>query len=269
MALTLNLEKSTKALVLNLQKAGIMIPPVLEVALFMDVSGSFDDEHRAGITDKLVTRLTPWGLTFDPDKKMDFFTFSNGAASVQEVGSVDANNYYGYIPRQFFNVNIDDYPNGIPNGISGRIPGYNGGTAYSHLIERALKHFGWAGDTVKKAGFFGGLMGKKDQVIQGAKKRSLVIIVTDGDNNETGDKDRTLQVLRDSEARGDKVYYLFLGISNQGSSFPFLEKLGDKFSNTGFVNIKNLRKFVEQSDDELNEQLLDAELLKWFAEGVQ
>lgn len=253
MALTLNLEKSTKALVLNLQKAGIMMPPVLDVAFFMDVSGSFDDEHRDGITDALLSRLTPWGLAFDPDKKMDVFTFSNGSASVHEVGAINEHNYSRFVQTR----------------IIGKVPGYNGGTAYSHLVERALKHFGWMGDTVKKAGFFGGLMGKKDQVIQGARKRSLVIIATDGDNNESGDKERTLQVLRDSEARGDKVYYLFLGISNQGSSFPFLEKLGDKFSNTGFVNIKNLRQFVEQSDDALNDQLLDSELLAWFAESGQ
>lgn len=251
MALTLNLQKSTQALVLNLQKAGIMTPPVLDVAFFMDVSGSFDDEHRQGITDALLSRLTPWGLAFDPDKKMDVFTFSSGAGSVHEVGAINEQNY-----SRFVQTRIID-----------KVPGYNGGTAYSHLIERALKHFGWTGDTVKKAGFFGGLMGKKDQVIQGARKRSLVIIATDGDNNESGDKDRTLQVLRDSEARGDKVYYLFLGISNQGSTFPFLDKLGDKFSNTGYLNIKNLRHFVEQSDDELNQQLLNPELLAWFAES--
>jgi hypothetical protein len=253
MALTLNLEKSTQALVLNLQKAGIMTPPVLDVAFFMDVSGSFDDEHRDGITDTLLTRLTPWGLAFDPDKKMDVFTFSSGAGSVHEVGPIDARNYAGF----------------VQNRIIEKVPGYNGGTAYSHLIERALKHFGWAGDTVKKAGFLGSLMGRKDQVIAGAKKRSLVIIATDGDNNESGDKERTLRVLRDSEARGDQVYYLFLGISNQGSTFPFLEKLGDMFSNTGYLNVKNLRRFVEQSDDELNEQLLNPELLAWFGESGQ
>lgn len=253
MALTLNLEKSKNALILNLQKAGIMTPPVLDVAFFMDVSGSFDDEHRDGITDTLLTRLTPWGLAFDPDKKMDVFSFSSGAGSVHEVGAINENNF-----ARFVQTRIID-----------KVPGYNGGTAYSHLIERALKHFGWAGEVVKKAGFFGGLLGRKDQVVQGAKKRSLVIIATDGDNNEYGDKDRTLQVLKESEARGDQVYYLFLGISNQGSTFPFLEKLGDKFSNTGYLPIPNLRQFIQLSDDELNEKLLNPELLAWFAKGGQ
>ncbi len=248
MSLQLNLEKATTSLKLSLEKVGVSTPPALDVAFFLDVSGSFDDEHREGITDSLLTRLVPWGLAFDPDKKMDVFTFSNGAASVYEVGAINESNYHRYVQEKIIE----------------RVPGYDGGTAYSHLIERALKHFGWAGDTIKKAGFFGGLMGKKDEVIKAAKKRSLVIVATDGDNNEAGDKERTMKVLRESQQRGDQVYYLFLGISNQGSTFPFLDKIGDAFNNTGYLNIKNLRQFVGQSDEQLNEALLNKELIDWL-----
>lgn len=248
MSLQLNLTKATTSLKLSLQKAGVVTPPALDVGFFMDVSGSFDDEHRDGVTDSLLTRLVPWGLAFDPDKKMDVFTFSNGAHSVHEVGSIDESNYFQF----------------VQNRIIDRVPGYNGGTAYSHSIERSLKHFGWAGDTVKKAGWLGGLMGKKDEVIKGARKRSLVIIATDGDNNEPGDKERTMRVLRDSQNRGDQVYYLFLGVSNQGSTFPFLEKLGDAFNNTGFVNIKDLHSFVGMSDEDLNATLISNELIEWM-----
>lgn len=245
MALELNLEKSTKTLALCLEKAGIVTPPALEVGFGLDVSGSFEDEHLAGITDLLLTRLVPWGLLFDPDKKLDVFTFSNGASHVADVGPVDANNFRGFVQSKIVN----------------KVPGWNGGTDYSYLIERMLANFGWAGEIVKKAGFFGKLMGKKDEVVAGAKKRSLVIIATDGDNQ---DKQRTLDVLRASEARGDQVYFLFLGISNQGSRFPFLESIGDQFSNTGFVSIPNLRQFVQMSDEEINQRLIGDELLAWF-----
>jgi hypothetical protein len=246
MVLELNLEKEAKALVLCLEKAGIIVPN-LDVGFAMDVSQSFEDEHDDGTTEVLLTRLVPWGLTFDPDKKLDVFTFSNGRASVQDVGPIDATNYKGFVRRNIIGVT-----------------GYNGGTAYSHVLEGFLEHFGWK-DKVKKAGFLGSLFGKKDEVVHGEQKPSLVIIATDGDNNEHGDKERTLQVLRDSEARGDKVYFLFLGISNQGSTFPFLEKLGDKFSNTGFVAIPDLRKFNAMSTEDLNELLIGEELLQWFA----
>lgn len=245
MSMKLNLEKATGALKLSLEKAGVIKVPNLEVGVAMDVSGSFDDEHREGVTDSLLTRLVPWGLTFDPDKKLDVFTFSDSAERVQNVGSVDANNYFGYVQDR----------------IIGKVKGYNGATDYSYVIEALLKHFGWAGDTVKKAGFFGGLMGKKDEVVKGAKKRSLVIVITDGDN---ADKQRTMQVLKQSEDRKDEVYFLFLGISNQGVQFPFLDKIGDAFGNTGFKKITNLRQFVQKTDEEINEYLIDNELLTWL-----
>lgn len=261
MSMKLNLEKSTQALVLNLQKAGIMTPPNIEVEALVDVTGSFDDEHRDGTVDSLLTRLYPWAAAFDPDKKMGVHSFAQGANGVQLLGDLTESNYYGYLPRVIFNVNIDDYPRGIPDSIKARQSNYGYGTDYSYGIEAKLKHLGWAGDTVKKAGFMGGLFGKKDQVVAGAKKRSLVIVITDGDNS---DKDRTRQVLRESEARKDEVYFLFLGVANGGSTFPFLERLGDEFGNTGFVAIKNLKQFVALSDDQLNDLLLDEELLTWL-----
>ena len=87
MALTLNLQKSSSTLKLSLQKSGIHSMPVLDMAMVLDVSGSFEDEHLDGTTTDLLTRLAPWGLTFDPDKKIDILTFSNGAASAHLVGA--------------------------------------------------------------------------------------------------------------------------------------------------------------------------------------
>ena len=243
----LNLDKSTKALKLSLEKKGISAP-ALDVAIAMDVSGSFEDEHEDGTTELLLTRLVPWGLTFDPDRKLDVFTFSNGAGSVQNDGPMDAGNYQGFVRSRVIGV-----------------PGYNGGTGYSHVIEAFLRHFGWIDTVVKKSGFFGSLLGRKDEVVSGEKKPSLVIIGTDGDNNEPGDKERTMRVLRESEARRDQVYFLFLGISNQGSTFTFLETLGDKFGNTGFVPIPNLRKFNALDDEALNAYLIKDELRDWLA----
>lgn len=244
MALQLNLEKSAQKLVLSLEKAGVVKPPVLEVGFGLDVSGSFEDEHRDGSTTKLLTRLIPWGLAFDPDRKLDVFTFSNGARHVHHVGEVNEHNHESYVARNIIE----------------RVPGWNCGTDYSYMLERALEHFGWSRQ-VKKAGLFGRLMGRQDEVVTGERKASVIFVATDGEN---ADKERTLEVLRASEARNDKVYFIFLGISNQGSRFPFLETLGDRFNNTAFVPVSNLREFIEMSDEALNEQLIGDELLEWF-----
>lgn len=247
MSLVLNLTKFDEAkqsLSLCLQKVGILHPPAVDLSFHLDVSGSFEDEHRSGLTNALLTRLVPWGLLFDPDQKLDVHTFSNGAASAKHIGSVNAENYHHY----------------VENHIVDRVPGWCGGTDYSYSLEDGLRSFGWIDNQEKKASFFGRLVGQKDQEKR-EKKRSLVIFVTDGDNS---DKDRTIKVLQESEARGDQVYFLFIGVSNQGSKFPFLEKIGDMFSNTGFVGISNLQQFLNKTDDELNQILLDEELLDWF-----
>jgi hypothetical protein len=244
MALTLNLEKSKASLQLCLQKAGVSQLPQLELAFILDVSGSFVDEHKEGITNDLLTRLVPWGLSFDPDKKLDVITFSNGPASVHSVGSVNESNYEGYVAREI----ID------------KVPGWCGATDYSYALEEALRAFGWMAG--KQPGLFGRLMGKKAETK--ARKRSLVIFVTDGDN---ADHARTMEVLKASEERKDEIYFLFIGISNQGSKFPFLDKIGDAFHNTGYISIKNLRAFVKQTDDEINARLLTTELTQWLQRG--
>ncbi|GBG14273.1 uncharacterized protein NMK_1839 [Novimethylophilus kurashikiensis] len=242
MALVVNLEKSAQALVLSLEKAGITQPPILEVGFGLDVSKSFEDEHRSGITDVLLTRLVPWGLAFDPDKKLDCFTFSDGPAHVCDVGPVDASNYQGFIPRKVVN----------------KVIGWNGGTDYSYLLEKMLTHFGWR--QPEQPGFIKRLFGAKP-VETVEKRRSLIIVATDGDNY---DPDRTRMVLEESQARKDEVYFLFLGISNQKVKFEFLRSIGDVFDNTGFVRIEDLHGFVEKSDEELNELLITDELLSWL-----
>lgn len=86
-------------------------------------------------------------------------------------------------------------------------------------------------------------------------------MATDGANN---DQQRTVNVLRASQARGDAVYFLFLGVSNGDSRFPFLESIGREFNNTGFISIANLKKFVEMSDDEINDLIISDELKAWM-----
>ncbi len=244
--LKLNLEKGKEALKLNLQKRGITTAPKADLAFVLDVSGSFDDEHRDGITQRLLERLVPWGMLLDPDQKLDVLTFSDGPSHAHHVGDITPDTTAGYIEK---NV-IDE------------VPGYNGGTDYSYVLEKAMQTFGWMPSEAKKAGFLGRLMGQKDQPAGSAeKRRSIVLFVTDGDN---GDKARTEQVLAASEARKDDIYFLFIGISNQGGSFPFLKKIGDRFSNTGLVVINDLKGFLAKTDDQMNDELIGDELVTWF-----
>ena len=242
MPLQLNLEKSQAALKLCLEKVGIAQPPKMDMGVGLDVSGSFDDEHQDGTTNLLVSRLVPWGLTFDPDGKLDLATFSDGARHVQMVESVTAKNYENFVKRHVIR----------------KVAGWGGGTTYSHVMHRFLEEFGWI--QPDKPGFVARLFGAREAPAV-AKRRSLVIVITDGENTDPRETDA---LLRDSEARQDQVFFLFLAVSNQGGKFPFLHQIDQRHRNCGVVVVDQVRQFVKKSDDEINEMLLLPKLVDWL-----
>lgn len=257
------MEEAAQGLRFTLQKAGIVTPPQVDLAFNLDVSGSFDDEHRDGLTNDLLVRLVPWAMVFDLDRKLDVFTFSNGQGHAHYAGDVTPATCEEYVQRQIIQ----------------RVPGYNGGTDYSYVLERNLEHFGWKPSVTTpapaKRGLFGMFGGSKPAAQQSAqKKRSIVIHVTDGANS---DKQRTIDVLSESEARKDGVYFLFLGVSQQEKqlrgepkekfgkrAFPFIHELGSRFSNVGFEPISEISEWVLRPDEEINQALLGQELLDWL-----
>lgn len=247
MALQLNLQKSAKAVRLSLDKAGVAPDIRAELVFDMDVSGSFEHEHEEGTTSKLIARLVPYGMVLDPDGQMDVFTFSNGRAHVHHVGTVTPNDCDDYIVRHV----ID------------RVPGWNGGTTYSYVLERNLRHFGWLPSEPEHARFFSRFFGRAQEPEYRTQKRSIVVFVTDGENDPS-DNARTIRVLEESEARGDQVYFLFMGACEHDVDFGLLREVAARFKNTGVVIVRDLDGFVELSDEELNAQLLGPELLTWL-----
>ena len=253
MALKLNmLKESEQKLRLNLTKRGINAPPPADVAIVIDVSGSFEREHTDGTIQKLLERLVPWGMVFDPDKKLDVFTFSDGAGHAHHVGEITPETTEDYVRRS----------------IVGRVPGWRGGTDYSFVLESAMRIFGWlpSQEAAKPGG--SGLFGffKKaapaaaPAPVQATKRPSIVLFITDGENS---DKDRTRQVLRQSQERHDQIYFLFIGV-HDGLDFPFLKQIGDEFDNTGLAVIRDVRKLMTADDDVLNDMLIGDELLTWL-----
>lgn len=250
MKLQLDLNKATAALTLSLEKRGIVIPPSVEVALDLDVSGSFEDEHLDGTTNDLMARLLPWAMVFDPDKKLDMFTFSRGAGAAHYVGDVNAQNYEDYVRRNVIN----------------KVPGWNGGTVYAPVIRKNLEHFGWlkpAEAVQGGGGFFSKMFGSKPAASTaiGVKKRSLALFITDGENDDTRETESLLEQMERDQMG---MYVMFIGVSNQGVRFPFLEKMADRFKNTGLYVVKDLKRFVASSDDQVNEAIINDELIAWL-----
>lgn len=247
MALTLDLNKSAQRLRMSLDKAGVAPAVKAELIFDIDVSGSFEHEHEEGTTSTLVERLVPYGMVLDPDGAIDVFTFSNGPSHAHRVGTVTPDTARDYI---------------LDNVVE-KVPGWKGGTTYSYVLEKNLRHFGWLppedGLVAAISRFFGGAR----QAAAGGRKRSIVIFVTDGENDPS-DEARTIQVLSESEARGDNVYFLFVGACEHSVEFRFLQDIARRFRNTGVVIIRDLDSWVQKSDDEISSELLGPELVAWL-----
>jgi hypothetical protein len=246
----INLEKSAQNLRISLEKRGISKMPEMEMGVLLDVSGSFDDEHRGGLTNDLLTRLIPWGMTFDPDKKADLFTFSNGAGSAYLVGSVDERNYANFIPKHV----ID------------KVPGYNGGTHYSHVIRKALQHFGWiaGGETAKSGGFLSKLFGgKKEEAGSSEPRRAILFFITDG-SIQPEDKASTSAIVAQADKEGHEVFIVMIGASNQQVDFSFPTTLERNHSNVSFHTITDIKGFTRMSDDQINDFFLSTKLTAWL-----
>jgi hypothetical protein len=245
LAIQLNLHKSAKNLRLSLDKAGVAAGIKAELVFIIDVSGSFEHEHEEGTTSRLLQRLVPYGMVLDPDGMVDVFTFSGGRGNAHYVGTVTPEDSDNYIVRNVVN----------------RVPGWGGGTTYSYVIEKALRHLGWM--PREPGGFLSRFFGRPAPQSPAQKKRSIIIFVTDGENDGS-DEARTMQVLEESQNRGDEVYFLFLGTCDESVDFKFLQTIAKRFKNTGAVVERDIEGFVEQSDEAINARLLGPELLGWL-----
>jgi len=257
---SLDLKKSSSAFRLSLDKAGV--PPDIraELLVVMDVSGSFEHEHKEGTTGILLERLVPLAKVLDPDGKIDLITFSAGPDSVDYLGTIDESN-----ARDF-----------IVDRVVGKVRGWDGGTTYSYALEEALRVFGWLPSerrpvAEKKPRFWDRLLGLVPEPLPEAphshqKKRSIVLFVTDGENDpgdRYSDKSLTRHVLRASQRRGDQVYFLFIGACEH-EEFEFVEQIAREFPNTGLVMATDPEAFVNLSDDALIAKLLGDELVDWL-----
>lgn len=258
--LALDLNKSTAAFRLSLDKAGVSSDIRAELVVVMDVSASFEHEHEEGTTSILLERFVPLAKVLDPDGKFDLITFSDGPRSVHHLGTIDESNARNYI--------VDH--------VVDRVGGWKGGTTYSYALEEALRILGWqpyppGQDPEKRPRFWERVFGlsperKAEIEAPRQKKRSIVLFVTDGENdpgNYHGDKHRTQEVLRAAEKRGDEVYFLFIGACEH-EAFEFVERIADQFKNTGIVMATDPEAFANLPDDKLIAKLLDPELVGWL-----
>lgn len=252
MSIKFDLNKSTEALSFTLVKNNVSTIVPCQVHVVMDVSGSFEDEHRAGYTQQLLNRFVPFSMLFDKDKVLDSYAF---AARAKKLPEINANNFHNYIQKH------------VPYNGAGVGFTTNYAEAFEFMVE-STKGESTVTKTVTKAasGFWNKLMGKTEttqvtQQVAGSysQDKHLFFFVTDGVPDSASDARQALDALMQ-----DNVFIVFISISN--GKIGFLEK----FATEPYALYLNytpaaLRNLENVSDAELYGQLLAApQLVNWM-----
>lgn len=219
--MALNLEKQAEKVGLVLTKRGINDIPC-QVKLAIDRSGSMDGLYYDGTVQQVVERILAIGMKVDKDKSIDVWAFHHDSlpANPATVPFIE-----GYVRRE-----IEKFSSGATN--------------YGPVMEDIVKA------QQQKTGFLGKLFGKPKPV---EASPTFVVFVTDGENS---DEHEAEQVIKSSQDQN--IYWQLVGIGH--ANFRFIERMGDKYPNCGFVAIDDI---ADISEDKLYEKLINDEFAAW------
>ena len=181
----------------------------MDVVLIFDKSGSMSDEYQSGLAQLCLDRCYALAKTLDADGKMPVYVFNNQSWRATPVNE----------------INVDSY-------VKQELMRYGwGGTHYAAPLQQVLDDT--KNSKTSPLGTFGKMMGMG--TASPAKRPTLALFITDGDNE---DKQETVRIM-DTLAKSAPVLVKFVGLDTGGNvSFPFLEKLDDRkggnFDNADF-----------------------------------
>lgn len=241
-----DLNKSTETLKFNLDKRGAGEIKPCQVTVTMDVSGSFDDEHRNGYTQQLLNRLVPFTMLFDKDKTIDMFAFASDATKLDEL---NMSNYESYIRSNV--IGCAGY---------GRMTNY--GKAFKLLLDN--DNHGSKVESSPSKGFLGRLFGSKQEVVVDTSSskddRYLHFFVTDGHPSDDGGS----RILSKLLSENPKAFVVFISVGR--SEIKELQQY-KKGSQTSYFNltVDELRNLEHASDDDLFDKIITDQMTKWMS----
>jgi hypothetical protein len=194
-----------------------------QVKLAIDRSGSMNTLYRNKVVQDVVERVLAIGMNIDKDKIIDIWAFHNDSF---ELPSVNISNIEDFVDRE------------IVKKIS------EGGTEYAPVMKDIVNSA-----APVQTGLFGKLFGKKSN----STDPSLAIFITDGENF---DQQATEKVIVESQSKD--LYWVLIGIG--GGNFSFIEYLGEKYPNAGYLKIDDIESI---SDEDLYEDIISQEFADW------
>lgn len=236
-----NLDKEKQKVAFTLSKRNL--PQMrASVGLALDISGSTSGLYKRGVIQRLVEQIVPVGLRFDDNGNLDVYTFADGESISQVTGATE-HNYPNFVKREILeNTAVDKW----------------GGTSYAPVIEKMLVDYGFRYE--QKSGGFAGFGGSIKRLLKESSTSGEAVVnyfITDGVNDDKKATEALLQECQDAKAN---MYFCIIGVGD--ADFSFIEHLGEKFGNVGFLNVSDLEKFVDS--DDIYEQLLPPEMTDWL-----
>lgn len=252
--MAIDLSKKTEKLKVSLAKKKIQSIK-MQVGSVVDRSGSMDHLYRNGTVQEYIERLMPLGLKFDDNGQIDNWAFHT---SSYQTGPITLENLEGFVKKNIERIS-------------------SGGTSFSPVLEEIERYYFGTEPTIQnkrivtvtdtpKKGFLGKLFGgstPEESVtyepvtipgippISDSTDPIYLIFQTDGEN---GDRRETDSVLARLEKK--RIYIQFVGIGTD-TDFQFIQDMGDKYSNVGFMHIKDLKN---TTDEDIYDLLINDEL---------
>lgn len=244
--ISFDLEKSTEALQFSLEKHSVATILPCQVNFTMDVSGSFDDEHRAGYTQQLLNRFVPFAMLFDKDQTLGSYAFASRCEQLADIGK---GNYNDYINKHVRRSSV-----------------YNGGTNYVPIFQLLVDDTKAAiqeAAAPKPAGFFSRMFGRKAEAPTETPvvEKHLHIFVTDG---EASDEAQAARLLNQLLPENTNIYFLFISISPR--PLGFLERTYGSTEYSSYINMTpaQLRDLGNVTDEQLYDLVLTDSMTAWM-----
>lgn len=229
----------TKTFELNLEKAGVVNIPTLEVMLAIDKSASMHGLYRSGYVDRAVNLFLPLALKFD----------DNGQV---EVG--------------FFNSEFEEAPFALAEDCGKYLKksgqSADGGTCFAPIIEAfETKRSGTVTEQVTTAakGLWAKLTGKTEvtnvtTAAPQSKYRAYAAIITDGANFDKREFEAELA------KTGGNTFFQFIGIGS-GVETAYLTGIAQKYPHVAYFELRDPSNFT---DDAFYQAIVNTKFTAWM-----
>lgn len=230
----------TKKFELNLQKAGVVNIPTLEVMLAIDKSGSMHGLYSRGYVDRAVNLFLPLALKFDDNQQI-------------EVG--------------FFNSEFEEAPFALAEDCGKYLAksgqSADGGTCFAPIIEAfETKRGNTVTEVVTTAakGLWAKLTGKTttETVTTTAPTqtqfRAYAAVITDGANFDKREFEAEL-----AKTNGG-TFYQFIGIGS-GVETAYLTGIANKYPHVAYFELRDPANFT---DETFYEEIVNAKFTAWM-----